>query len=606
MQQRMTSTKEKLERLASKQAEWSQLPPSDKLALLQDMQARVKEYDGYASAAEQCVQDTMGIPLHTVEGDFQTSIQRILIITSFTNALGHLIEAYKVFAGQSPKPELPIRMLSNGQFAVQIAPFMPDEKSGPFNKTVGEVYLDPDKVKTEDDIQTFDWDSVRKSGEGPGAAVTLGAGNFSLLTVGDCLSVMFRNNRCVLLKHHPLREYQHEVLRFVMEPLVEAGYLDFQLDRDFDRRALYSNNVALVHMTGGKATHDAIVWGPTAKEQMERRQKGTPLLKAHMSSELGCVTPWIVPQAILGDDEMKVQAESIATAMFQNCSFACNSPKVLIVSHAWQQREEFIDILVNWLKTHPNPPAYYPGAQGRWKAFQDHASPQCREISYDECNVKRRELTKPLLLEEPLLLPWLINPIEVDLSTPEGVKAASSQYAFRVEPFAPVLTICTIQSTTNPENYLETAVDLCNKHISGHLSATLTVPESIKGEPYVETTIQKLEYGIIATNAWTAFAYNMKGFPWGAHPGERLEAVESGIGFVNQYCFIPHVAKGVHRFPKTGVPSMILPDETRENAAVNRALGSMVLNPGLYTILNFIWCLLWSQVMGLLRSLKLA
>ena len=601
----MTSTTEKLERLASNQAEWSRLPPSDKLALLQAMRARVKEFGGYSMAADKCVQETMGVPLHTVEGVFQTSVQRLILITEFTTTLDHLIMVYKIFAGQSPEPELPIRKLSNGQFAVQIAPFTPDEKSGPFSKTIGEVYLDADKVKCKDDVRLFDWDLVRKDGEGPGVAIVLGAGNFSMLPVGDCFSVMFRNNRCVLLKHHPLREYQHELLSFVMAPLVEAGYLDFERDRDFDRQATYSDQVALVHMTGGKSTHDAIVWGPTAKERSERRHEGKPLLKAKMSSELGCVTPWIVPEAILGEDEMKVQAQSIAKAIFQNCSFACNSPKVVILSHAWKQREEFIDIIFDWLKQHPNPPAYYPGAQERWRAFREHASPQYREISFDGCNLERRELLKPLLQKEPVLLPWLINPIEVDLSTPEGVKAASSQYAFRNEPFAPVLTICTIQSTTSPEEYLETTVNLCNRYIFGSLSVTLTVPESVKEEPYVETAIQKLEYGTVATNAWSVFAYNMKGFPWGAYPGELLEAVESGIGCVNQYCFIPHVVKGVMRLPKTGCPDMILPEETRESAALNRAFGNLIMHPGLFTILNVLWCLLRVQVMGFLRALKL-
>ena len=594
----------KLERLASKQAEWSHLPPNDKLGLLQAMRERVKEFDGYSNAAGKCVQETMGIPLHTEEGDFQSSVQRLLLISGFTTTLDHLIIAYKVFAGQSTVTELPIRKLSNGQFAVQVVPFTSDEKSGPFSKTIGEVYLDVDKVKSKDDINFFDFDLVRQDGEGPGAAVVLGAGNFSLLSVGDCFNVMFRNNRCVLLKHHPLREYQHDLLNFVMAPLVKAGYLDFQMDQHFDRRALYSDKVALVHMTGGKLTHDAIVWGSTAEEQSMRRLKDTPLLKAKMASELGCVTPWIVPEAVLGENEIKVQAESIAKAIFQNCSFACNSPKVVILSHAWKQREEFVDVILDWLKNHPNPPAYYPGAQERWKAFRDHASPRCREIIFDECNIERRELLKPLLQKEPVLLPWLINPIEVDLSTPEGVKAASTQYAFRNEPFTPVLTICTVHSTKSPEDYLETAVNLCNKYIFGSLSAILTVPESIKEEPYVETAIQKLQYGIIATNAWSVFAYNMKGLPWGAHPGERLDAVESGIGHVNQYCFIPHVVKGVLRFPKTGSPSMVLPEETRANAALNRALGNFILHPGLLTILDVLWCVLWSQVAEVLNSMK--
>jgi len=58
------------------------------------------------------------------------------------------------------------------------------------------------------------------------------------------------------------------------------------------------------------------------------------------------------------------------------------------------------------------------------------------------------------------------------------------------------------------------------------------------------------------------------------------------------------------RFPKTGSPSMILPEETRANAALNRALGNFIQHPGLLTIVDVLWCLLWSQVAHVLKSIK--
>ena len=602
MTTKKTPTVEKLERLASHQGAWSSLAATDKLALLQNVRGRVSQYDGFRGAADQCVKETMGIPLHTEEGDFQSSVEMIILITAFTSTLDYLIKTYKVFAGQE-KVDLPVRQMANGQWAVQVHPYIDSEKSGPLSNIVGEVYLDPDKVNSKDDIHFFDWETIVQNGKGPGAAIVLGAGNFSLLTVGDCLSVLFRSNRCALVKHHPLREYLDDALRFILAPLMEAGYLDFQKEEDFDRQAVYSDKVALVHMTGGKRTHDMIVWGPTEKEQADRRRKGDPLLKATMTSELGCVTPWIIPQCTMTTKELQSQAHNIAKAAYQNCSFACNSPKIVIVSHDWEQREELVDNIVKFFRTHRNPAAYYPGAQDRWQAFKENASPQCMEITCD-MDVQKRGLLKPLMQKEPVLLPWLINRIDVDLTTPKGVESASNEYFLRNEPFAPMLTICTVQSTTGPSDYLKTAVKLCNEHIFGSLSASMTVPDSLKDDPDIEKALSHLKYGSITVNAWTAFGYAMKGLPWGAHPGEKLEAVESGIGIINQFCFIPHALKGVVKFPVSGVPTIILPEETRENAAINRALADLVKSPGVFVILNLIWCLVKAQFVALLKAVK--
>ena len=39
-------------------------------------------------------------------------------------------------------------------------------------------------------------------------------------------------------------------------------------------------------------------------------------------------------------------------------------------------------------------------------------------------------------------------------------------------------------------------------------------------------------YGSIGINTWTGANFSMPGATWGAYPGERLEAVETGIGVV--------------------------------------------------------------------------
>jgi aldehyde dehydrogenase (NAD(P)+) len=81
-------------------------------------------------------------------------------------------------------------------------------------------------------------------------------------------------------------------MQVLLEPLITAGYMDCAFDQRLDRNVLYTcpDLIAGVHMTGGKATHDAIVWGPNNYEQ-PRRPDQKPLLQVPMTSELGCVTP---------------------------------------------------------------------------------------------------------------------------------------------------------------------------------------------------------------------------------------------------------------------------------------------------------------------------
>ena len=74
-------------------------------------------------------------------------------------------------------------------------------------------------------------------------------------------------------------------------------------------------------MTGGTATHDAIVWGPSKEEQARRKAANDPLLKVPITSELGCVTPGIVTGGVWSDAELDAQAANIAMAVSYNSEF---------------------------------------------------------------------------------------------------------------------------------------------------------------------------------------------------------------------------------------------------------------------------------------------
>jgi hypothetical protein len=68
---------------------------------------------------------------------------------------------------------------------------------------------------------------------------------------------------------------------YVLEPLSRRGYFASSTNPELSvtQRMLYSPLTDAVHMTGGTATHDAIVWGGDPAEQARRRAANDPLLK---------------------------------------------------------------------------------------------------------------------------------------------------------------------------------------------------------------------------------------------------------------------------------------------------------------------------------------
>ena len=429
------STEECLKRLSVKQAEWKALSLTNKIEMVEKIKTSLSSSIDLFKDTSAQARNVMGYPRTTDEGKFQESEQYLMLATSIHAALESYIMSYKVAAGLTAKPKLAVSRKENGQLAVKTFPFLPSDKFGALGNSVGEIYLDPKFVVKEQDIKTFDIDHFHQEAKDDKVMIVLGAGNYGFLSIEDVIYGLFQCNYVVLLKHHPLRNYQDKLVRAIFAPLIQAGYFECQTDDKFDKNAIYSPLVAKVHMTGGKLNHDAIVWG-AGDEQKQRKSSKQPLLKAEMTSELGCVTPWIMSPYAYTEKELAFQVKNLAHPVMVNCSFSCNAPKVVIVSSNWSQSDKFVYSALEYMRTHATPVAYYPGAAERWNKFRE-VYPEAETI---ECGIddKTRELHRPdhLSKETPLLLPWLIVRVEVDLSTEKGRKKAKDEFAFRNEPFA--------------------------------------------------------------------------------------------------------------------------------------------------------------------------
>ena len=124
--------------------------------------------------------------------------------------------------------------------------------------------------------------------------VILGAGNQNFLSVMDALYYLFVEGHVCVLKHHPLQLPSKPHFEHLLEPLIRGGFLaSVDAPPALANALIHSPLADAVHLTGGIATHDAILFG-TGADADARRRENRPLLRARLLSELGCITPYLI------------------------------------------------------------------------------------------------------------------------------------------------------------------------------------------------------------------------------------------------------------------------------------------------------------------------
>ena len=560
---------ERIERVAAKQSEWRSLPISDKIILLKNMLRRMSNI-----SLDQFITDfgyqelkTIGLPSTTMEGLSQAHENVFLFVNIVQQALKLYLSAYETSIDKKKKYKLAVSTSISGQTTIQTCPVITSDKIGPMKDVIAHVWLEPGK-----EAESFQVDYFLKDSKETGCRIVLGAGNHTFLATIDVLNGLFHCNQVVYLKQHPLRGHHEVITNILFSELIDQGYFASEVDSGVERsqELLYASCVSCVHLTGGKATHDAIVWGC----EMPREK---PVLQATMTSELGCVSPWIVVEGNYSQRELEHQAKHLFVCLFSNAGANCNSPKVIVLPKNWSKSKEFQQMVEAECRHAVLPIAYYPGMKERWEKFRN-VYPNAKEIDSDQ-RINERQLSAPRGGDQPVLLPWLLIEVDVDLSTPKGRADAIQEFAFRTEPFCPVVTFAFVDN-------LDTAVDLCNNILFGSLSMTMTVPPNEK-QVEIEQAIADLKYGTIGINSWGGLGYFITGGAWGAFPGEELTNVESGIGQIGNLFFIPHVQKSVFRTSLI-VAMFHLPlkeEDLKGSIAFYRGLTRFLLKPGLWSLL---------------------
>ena len=412
--------------------------------------------------------------------------------------------------GQLPPPKISRR--SAGQVVAEILPANLIDRLLYLGYR-GEVWLKPETPPTQGQI-------YREPTIGT-VALILGAGNISSIVATDVLAKLFSENQVVIVKMSPVNAYIGEYLAQAFAPLVQAGFLQIVYGgADVGEYLCQHAQIDTIHITGSHRTHDAIVWGTTAREQQERKAANRPRLTKPITAELGCVTPILVVPGKWSKSDLAFQARQVASSIANNASFNCVSGQILITASGWAQQAEFLASVRRELAAIPPRPAYYPGAQDRYQAFLDHY-PQSEALG----------------TRTPEIVPWTIIP---DLPPVAG------EYALTEEAFCGILAQVSIESDAAPD-FLAKAVDFVNDRVWGTLSCTVLIDPSTQKQyqQSLDTAIANLKYGAIGVNIWSGMIFYFGSTTWGAYPGNTPTDIGSGSGFVHNSYLFDHPQKSV-------------------------------------------------------------
>ena len=221
---------------------------------------------------------------------------------------------------------------------------------------------------------------------------------------------------------------------------------------------------------------------------------------------------------------------------------------MIVLAEGWPQEDSFLDKLRKIIAAKPALPAYYPGTEQRYQgflnAYPEEVNGKYEEGKHEIIRSARGSGPSEYIKDLKRLPPMLVY-----------CAAADSEYALCNEAFGPVLAFTRLPCQTqngvlNSRQFLIDAARFCNENIWGTLSCTVLAHPSIpEVDAAIDDAVAILNYGSVGINTWTARCFGVEALPWGAAPGEPLNNVQSGIGFVRNAYGVDHPSKGVLRSP---------------------------------------------------------
>jgi acyl-CoA reductase-like NAD-dependent aldehyde dehydrogenase len=430
-----------------------------------------------------------------------------------------------------PRIPGPVRTMPNGQVAARVFPVDAWDRAT-YIGTTGDTWMEPGV--TVDGLP----DTMAGAHRAPGlgrVCLVLGAGNASSIGPLDIVHKLFVENQVVVCKSHPVMAHLAAVYDAALAPLVRAGVLRLVHGSAAEGGHLaHHPGVDTLHITGADRTYEAIVYG-TGPEGVERKRRDEPIIDKPFTAELGNLTPIIVVPGRWSEGDLEYHATNIATMLTNNAGFNCTTSRVIVTAAGWPQRAALMDRIRRRLAAQPPRLAYYPGARERFAAFAD-VHPDAELIG--EAGDGH--------------LPWMLIP---DLS-PD----AAGDPCYRVEAFCSI-TAETAIDAPDAAAFLDRAVSFVNETLWGSLNATIIVdPRTARDQvtgPSLTAALERLRYGTVSLNHWSAIGYGLGVTPWGAFPGHTRADIGSGTGFVHNPLMLGRVQKTIVRSPFRARPKPI-------------------------------------------------
>lgn len=470
------------------------------------------------------------------------------------------------------KPEIPkITTRPDGQVIAHVFPV------NLFNKLLlsgysAEIWMEPEitKENLSKNIAAY-YDRENLTGK---VALVLGAGNISSITPLDVLHKLYTEIQVVIIKMNPINDYLGPIYEEIFAPLIEGGFVEFVYGGvDVGEHLVNHELVDEIHLTGGIVTFERIVFGSDSKA-LERKMNNQPRMRKRITSELGGVGPAIIVPGPWTKTDIKYQAERLATIKFHHSGFNCVASQVMILAESWDKNDQLLDALRKQIKALPPREPYYPGVEERRnKAIESHPDAEV----FGDGKAPRTLIT--------------------------GLNPNKDEYVFQTEVFGPVYTQTSLPGETAAE-FLDNAVEFVNEKLYGTLGLTIIIhPKTMKElGPKLDEAISKLRYGAVGVNMWDGGAFLIGQAAWGSYPGNTLNDIQSGQGFVHNSFMFDRPQKTVARGNFYNYPRNLLHGEyhlsprpawfvTNPTAhQTGKRIAHFSLNPG------------WGQVPGLFLS----
>lgn len=427
---------------------------------------------------------------------------------------------------QTGRPPLPGALTTrpDGQISVAVYPTSFYERLATPG-TTAEVWMEPG-VSAEETLNSQATAYRQAEPEGK-VCLVLGAGNLSGLPVNDCLSRLFVDNCVVALKMNPVNDYLGPMIETALAPLIAEGFLRVVYGGVAEGDYLCNHpGVDSIHLTGSDKTYDAIVFGP-GPEGQRRKQERRPLCAKPFTAELGNIAPAIIVPGPWSDQDVKYQAEQLASHLCDSGSYSCSRTRLIVQHAGWGLRSGLLDEIQSVLSRIPPRAACYPGAEALYDQFLS-AHPDART-----CGPRHEGA-----------LPWTLI---------AGLDPGSEgDICFTRESFCPVLAETALEAPSAAD-FLARAVEFANEKVWGTLSASIIIhPQSLRDPGVAEAlewAIERLRYGVVSVNCLPGLAWGLTVTPWGSFPGNEPWDIQSGAGFVHNAYMFSRAQKTVLRGP---------------------------------------------------------